>query len=107
MTMDPSFDATISRVRPMNTNDITASGVLSTITDVSTGSVDQTRILPPMSPDAMRRPSAENVTYSTSLKCPVCLLTCKPLAASQIMTVLSAEPEAMSIPSGEYATEKT
>src|SRR5882762_1330722 len=105
--MDPSLDATISRVWSMNPNDSTALGVSSTITDVSAGSVDQTRICPPLSPDAMRRPSGENVTHTTQFKCPAYLLTCKPFAASQIMTVLSLEPEAMSMPLGEYATEKT
>src|SRR5882762_6912129 len=76
--MDPSHDATISRVWSMNTNDNTRLGDSSTITDESVGSVDQTRICPPKSPDAMRRLSAENVTHTTQSKCPVCLLTCKP-----------------------------
>src|SRR5882762_3608884 len=43
----------------------------------------------------------------TQVECPVYMPTSKPVATSQILTVSSCEPEAMCMPSDEYATDST
>src|SRR5882762_10289312 len=58
-------DATTSRFGLINASDNTFPDVSSSCTDLSGASVDQTWIWPPLSPDAIRRPSAENAIHIT------------------------------------------
>ena len=55
----------------------------------------------------MTEPSGENATVRTLLSCPRITLSASPDFKSHVRTVRSSEPETMSKPSGEKATEVT
>ena len=54
---------------------------------------DQKRIVPSEAPEIALRPSGENATLLTSVKCPSKLRSRRPVAASQSLRVLSSPPE--------------
>src|SRR5882762_5234556 len=107
MPIDPSSDVTISQSRLIYAKDITWFCASNFFLDTLAMFLDQIWTIQLSSPDAKCRPSIEKVTHQTLLECPVYTMICNPVVASHNLTVLSNEPEAMNIPLGEYASERT
>ena len=65
------------------------------------GLKNQRATWPSKLPVARYLPLGEKATLRTASVCPCMLATCSPVSASQTFAVLSQEPVAMYLPSGE------